>query len=259
MVTLTTLRDFQAVQHLPFCYVCGREFVAGDVRDRDHVPARNLFHVNDRSPPLWLPAHKTCNGSHSANDQKIGQLIGPRWGRASRGRDRQLRFTVYGPNLAAITNINVEGIVMRWVRAFHAALYREPLLDFRHAVITPFPTAKREPFVMSINPILPQHGACVQTIKEQRALGNLDRIAANNGKLTYECVWATTDDGARWLCLFALNLYDWKGLGRTPLAPARGCAGFYTVSDRTPPEAAARRRRTSIAIPNLDQLDPFAA
>jgi len=68
---------------------------------------------------------------------------------------------------------------------------------------------------------LPQHLNFVQTIKTNRAKNNLDRICCNKGKLTYECVWAQADNDGPWLCIFALDIYDWKDLGRTRVQPAR--------------------------------------
>jgi hypothetical protein len=201
--------------------------------------------------------HKGCNAEHSTIDQKIAQLIGLRWGKPlSSKRDRQLDIKVLGPGFAAVTNLNIDAAVMRWVRAFHAALYREPLLSFRHALVTPFPTATG--VVPAINPIKDQHLAYVQTIKEQRALRNLDSITSNKGKLTYECVWAQTDQRDRWLCVFALNFYDWKDLGRTPGQPVRGCAGFYVLPTKLPAPGATLSRSPPILIPNVDVLDPFA-
>src|SRR5271165_6937203 len=46
--------------YLPFCYLCGRDFVAGDSRNRDYVPPQSIFAPADREP-LWLPAHTACN------------------------------------------------------------------------------------------------------------------------------------------------------------------------------------------------------
>jgi len=204
MVSLSTHRDFQAAQRLQFCYVCGLDFVPGDVRDRDHVPARKVFHARDRAPPLCLPTHKKCNAEHSAIDQRTAQLIGLRRQQTPHPKNRQLDIAVFGPGKAAVTNLNIDYVVMRWVRAFHAALYREPLLSFKHALVTPFPTAMRAP-VTTIKPIKPQHLAYVQTIKEQRALRNLDSINSNNGKLPYECVWTQTDRRETWFCAFALD------------------------------------------------------
>ena len=86
----------------------------------------------------------------------------------------------------------------------------------------------------------------------------LDTIRANTGNLTYECVWAQSDrDG--WFCVFALNIYDWKDLGATPIGPARGCAGAYvTVTGHVPP-SATRVSTSRLLVPNSDPLDPFAS
>jgi len=73
MVSLLTQRDLRAVQKLR-CYVCGKKFAAGDDKNRDHIPAQNVFAPVDRQP-LWLPTHKKCNNAHELIDEKIGQLI----------------------------------------------------------------------------------------------------------------------------------------------------------------------------------------
>jgi hypothetical protein len=88
MVLLSKHRDFQRVQTLPFCYWCGRKFLPTDESNRDHIPPKRLFAVDDRSPPLWLPTHDACNSKHSPDDQKIGPLIGVRWGRTSTKREQ---------------------------------------------------------------------------------------------------------------------------------------------------------------------------
>ena len=128
MVSLSTPKHFRTVQDLPFCYLCGKGFEPGEKPDRDHVPARKAFHVRDRDkgPVLWLPTHWNCNNGHSEVDKKIGQLIGLRWGKVT--SDRKLELTWYGPGRVAVTNLNIQAVVLGWVAAFHAALYREPLL-----------------------------------------------------------------------------------------------------------------------------------
>jgi hypothetical protein len=108
-----------------------------------------------------------------------------------------------------------------------------------------------------IEPLLPQHAVFVQTIKVQRAKRNLDSISANNGRLAYECVWCQGDNGGPWFCTFALNLHDWKDLGRTTGQLCRGCAGFYQTASGSPPPGAKQAVSTPIIVPNLDPLDPF--
>jgi hypothetical protein len=40
-----------------------------------------------------------------------------------------------------------------------------------------------------------------------------------------QCVWCRSDNKRVWLCMFALEISDWKDLGRTRLRPVRGCCG----------------------------------
>jgi len=61
-----------------------------------------------------------------------------------------------------------------------------------------------------------------------------------------------------WLCIFALDIYDWKDLGRTRGLPARGCAGFYITPAQTVPATATKAVKSSIIIPTSDRLDAFA-
>lgn len=260
MVSLSTQRDFRELQKLPFCYVCGRDFLPNDAKDRDHLPAKAVFAKHDRTPALWLPTHKDCNAGHGTLDHKIGQLIALKRGQVPTKRDRQLKFKIARPALGAVENLDIGDVVKRWIRGFHVALYREPLppgpLD--GALQTPFPSGNFGPYGIRFDPLLPQHLVFVSTIKVQRAKRNLDVITSNNRKLIYECVWHQADNDGPWLCLFALNLYDWKDLGLTPSQPARGCAGFYQLKSGLPPPAATRAVATRILIPNVDRLDPFA-
>jgi hypothetical protein len=109
-----------------------------------------------------------------------------------------------------------------------------------------------------LDPIRPQHRLFVQAIKDNRARGNLDRVQCNKGKLTYECVWHQANNIGPWMCFFALDVYDWKDLGRTRLEPARGCAGAYVLPTGTVPAGAARGAVYAVQVPNYDTLDPFA-
>jgi hypothetical protein len=59
-------------------------------------------------------------------------------------------------------------------------------------------------------------------------------------------------------CDFALDIYDWKDLGRTSVLPARGCAGFYITPTHAVPANATRAAASSIIIPGSDRLDAFA-
>ncbi len=264
MVSLTTQKNFRSVQHLPFCYICGRDFIATDQKDRDHVPPECIFLKEDREP-LWLPTHVSCNVGQTTTDEKIGQLIALRYGKTPKIKNRRLKITLLpDPGVAALTNLNVEAAVWRWVSGFHAALYRQPIMlkssggTIRGSLVTPFPKAPMNTAAVAVEPLKPQHLAFVQTIKLNRISRNLDRISCNKGKLIYECVWYQSDNNGPWMCIFALDVYDWKDLGGLSEEFKRGCAGFYVLLDGGPPAGATRGVDPSIEVQNLDRLDPFA-
>src|ERR1700722_18965353 len=94
MVSLLTHSDFRALQKLPFCYLCGRDFLEGDSQNRDHVPPECIFERSDRAP-LLLPAHTACNKAFELLDEKIGQLIALRYGKVPQDpRHRRLKFAI---------------------------------------------------------------------------------------------------------------------------------------------------------------------
>jgi len=262
MVSLLHQRDFQSVQNLPFCYLCGRQFVAGDSQNRDHVPPECIFAPLDREP-IWLPAHTVCNKSYGLIDEKIGQLIALRYGKVPRNpADRRLKFAVSPQrDLSAVVNLDIDAAVWRWIGGFHAALYREPGVGIKGSLITPFPRARVVNGRVVFEPLRVQHQHFVETIRSNRSRSNLDRISCNKGKLTYECVWQQADNNGPWMCIFALDIYDWKDLGRTGVLPARGCAGFYITPTRTIPTIptnATKAVKSSIIIPTSDRFDAFA-
>jgi hypothetical protein len=258
MPQLTTQKQFRSLQALPFCYLCGKVYVDGDEIDRDHVPPQACFDKKDRNFPLILPTHKACNSAEKDNDEKIGQLIALKFGKAPEQRSARLEFMTAG-ELVGTSNLDVKGAVWRWIRGFHAALYNEALIQSRPVTIrTPFPSAQQTPNGWVPEPLHAQHQKFVEVIKANRAADNLDRIHCNNGKLLYECVWDQSSAGD-WLCVFALNIYEWKDLGDIHRFPARGCAGCYLPSAAFAPETASRARKLAIAVPNLDVLDPFGA
>jgi hypothetical protein len=209
--------------------------------------------------PLWLPTHIACNSAYRLLDEKIGQLIALRYGKVpSNIAHRRLKFAnSWHRNLRPVVNLDIDAAVWRWIGGFHAALYREPGVGIVGSLVTPFPKARFVNGRPVFAPLLVQHSLFVQTIKSNRARGNLDRIVCNKGKLTYECVWQQADNGGPWMCIFALDIYDWKDLGRTGVLPARGCAGFYVTPARTIPANATQAVASSIIIPG-DRLDAFA-
>jgi hypothetical protein len=259
-VSLTDQKSLQGVQNLPFCYLCGRDFEADDSTDMDHVPPENAFAKEDRQP-LLLKTHVACNHRHSKTDQKIGQLIGMQLGRVpSDPKNRVLKLHRSNQiGATALSNLDIDGAIWRWVSGFHAALYREPLTKFGlgRTLVSPFVRANLVNGVWVAVPVLPQHLVFVETIKQHRVRGTLDSIQTNKGNLVYECVWAQSDhDG--WFCMFALNIYDWKDLGATPISPPRGCAGAYVMEAGQVSTSATRVSASALFVPNYDPLDPFA-
>jgi hypothetical protein len=261
MPSLRVHKDFQGVRYLRFCYLCGRDFVDGDVKDGDHVPPKATFNARDRQPALKLQTHRACNESFSVEDKKIAQLIAlRRYQGPSSARDSALSFALYpGPGGGAgVVNLDVDQAVWRWIRGFHAALYREPLVTPNRAIVTPFARADLGSGVPKVRPLRPQHALAVKMIKYNRLSGNLDAIVANNRQLRYDCVWAQSDDGKKWFCMFGLDICDWKDLGsHTGEIPARGCAGYYALADFARPQGATAARDPVIEIPDSDPLDPF--
>jgi hypothetical protein len=192
-------------------------------------------------------------------DEKIGQLIALRYGKVPRNPRRRLKFALSPQrNLGAVTNLDIDGAVWRWIAGFHAALYREPGVGINGSLITPFPRARFVNGRAVLEPLRIQHQLIVETIKSNRPRGNLDRISCNKGKMTYECVWQQADNSGPWMCIFALDIYDWKDLGRTGILPARGCAGFYITPTETVPANATKAVKSSLIIPSSDRLDAFA-
>ena len=196
MVSIVTHRDLQSVQRFTFCYLCGQPISDEDLISRDHVPPKSCFAVRDRKP-LVLRTHRRCNGERSVLDKQIGQLIGLLHGKVPEVRDRHLSFAHIGLGQAAVININIPAEVWRWVRGFHAALYHQPMpIPIRGALSLPFPGAPiRNDGGMELDAIKPQHQTFVEVIKTNRAKQNIDSIRCNNGKLTYECIWAEADEG----------------------------------------------------------------
>lgn len=261
MNVLSVHKDFQNVRKLTFCYLCGRDFGADDVVDGDHVPPSCVFNARDRVNVLKLTTHRKCNGAFSVEDKKAGQLIAlRRRENTSSARDDALKFGHYPGLGVALENLNVDAAIWRWIKGFHAALYRQPLVGDEYSIQTPFPRADKNNGLVTVRPIRQQHLLTVESIKRNRASGNLDAIIANNGKLRFECVWCLADDQVSWFCMFALDIYDWKDLGSHSNAiPARGCAGVYLLPDKTAPEGAATGRDGPVLIPNVDVLDAFAS
>jgi|SRR5262245_45220128 len=261
MNELKTQRDFQNVfKSLSFCYLCGKPFQGNKDRTRDHVPPSSVFQDTDKSPALILPAHKACNGEWSKYDEEIGQLVGLLHGKPVDLKKSRLKIgTGNFPDKtqAGVVPINMKPILFRWVRGFHVAIYKEFLpADTKRVIHLPMPSLKRDGDKVSpLKDILPHQYKIVEVIKKNRAIDRLDRVECRMGKCVYECVWDQLNNGD-WLCIFALQIYNWKDLGDPVHFKQRGCSGSYTTQKSHPSNAT---KSVSIEIPilNFDKLDPF--
>ena len=265
MATLATQTQLRLVRDLPFCYVCGKAFVATDSTDHDHVPAKSCFDLVDRNPPLKLRTHVQCNNGHTQNDEKLGELIAIQRHKAlDSTTSRQLRVSVItedsgDPRFAYFNNLDVIGSIRRWVCGFHAALYGEPLDGNWFQVTPPLPYGTIEQNSVRVEPVLQQHLTFVEVLKSNRSLGRIDSIVTCSGKMRYECVWAEIDDGRGLFCIFGLDIYGWIGLGDAKNFGSRGCTGAYMRRCRSAPIGASTATRFAVPFENRSPFDPFGA
>jgi hypothetical protein len=146
MRSITSPRDARRVRDLPFCYSCGQHFAAHDVINHDHIPPQSIFAKEDRNFPLKLAAHEKCHAPQNLDDEVMGQLVSLIHGKTSSPLGDQLKIELYQRTdtlayMAAFSRRNLEFLMRRWLKAFHAALYGEPLLEgAKFAIQTPFPS-----------------------------------------------------------------------------------------------------------------------
>ncbi len=240
--------------------MCGEPFSAQKENHPDHVPPKAIFAQEDRNIPLKVASHFECNNPQSKSDEVIGQLIAVIHGKRPRLENARLNhrtFVVQNNNkpILAFLNTDLKGQIWRWVRGFHAALYGEFLpLDTNRNIHPPFPCGKMQTDGVTIEKIQDQQYHFVEIIKKNRLAHHIDNIMCNNGKCVYECVWVQMDNGS-WICIFALNIYDWIKLADKHFS-ARGCVGFYQPKVGCPTNGT---KWTPLEIPivNLEPLDPF--
>lgn len=261
-VIFKSQKDLREVQDLPFCYLCGQSFGFSEDRSRDHVPPSGLFARQDRGLPLILPTHPQCNHERSPEDQIIGQLVGVLHGQRVNPRHNKLRVSVGrfedGSPAAALRDLDIRKIIRRWIRGFHAALYREYLpADAGFATYSPLPEGKDDGQQVTFVPIPEVFAKFVEELKRNRAVRALDQIISRNGKCRYECVWSQLDDG-RWICVYGLDLYDWIELGDINNFTPRGCVGCYQRPTAGVPARASTATRLIFDWKSASPYDPFA-
>lgn len=261
-IVIDSQRVARSAQSLPFCYLCGKDFTAGDEINRDHVPPSGLFEQGDRDFPLILPTHKPCNSSQSEYDQLISQIVGLVRGREPGLHDRPVEVVVGqqagGAPIVGIVGVDIRAIVRRWVRGFHAALYCEYLPEnSEFSTCTPLPEGDRSRLKDGFDPIPAIVPEFVKELKKNRMTGTLDRVVCRNGKCVYECVWSQADRG-QWLCIYGLDLYGWIQLG-DPQAGPRGCVGSYRRPGRGTPRSATCGTQLTFPIPNQEPNNPFGS
>ncbi len=231
-----------------------------DQKNRDHIPPSRLFAKADREPSLWLPTHEQCNQNRSAEDEVIAQLIGTLHGRPITEQGRKPRFaagTFPDGTLGLGAAIQLRPIIFRWVCGFHAALYDEPLGPAESFMFPPVPEGRvgeKQVDPLPIPDVVPH---LVAELKRNRMTETLDAVICRNSRCHYECVWSQADDGRR-ICIWGLNIYDWRELGDTNHFEPRGCVGVYRLKNGTVPRNAAIGTRLHFSVSRNDRLDPFA-
>lgn len=261
MVRITTQKDLQSCGRLAFCYLCGKPFTDGEKQDRDHVPPRTIFLSGDRIDPLVLPVHAVCNQGESREDELVGQFVSALHQKLPSPKRQRLKFITGrlkpdGQPFAFTANVPLAHIVWRWVRGFHAALYREYLPESnKNFVRVPFPSGRRDGEKLIGDPILPQHSFVPEEIKKNRIAKNLDVLSCCNGKCCYESVFVCADNGDP-MCFWALRIYDWEKLAEQRWVRSHGCIGGYLPPSGFP-KGASKGTKLLFPFANNDLLNPF--
>ena len=188
---------------------------------------------------LILSTHPDCNGAYAPQDQQIGQLVGMLHRRRFPAGQRKLAIHEIGGDdgeiRALLSGTPLPAIIRRWVRGFHAALYREYLPEREDSFITIPPLTAAVGSAPRPQPqIAPR---LTSVLRQARRLRKIDTIQIRNGTCRYQCVWAPWS-GSEWGCVYQLDLYNWSDLG-DPRLPSTRCMGFYRAVGSNPPSGAA--------------------
>jgi hypothetical protein len=190
----------------------------------------------------------------------IAQFVGMVHGRPIAERGRKPKFAAGkfpDGTLGVGAAIPLRPIIFRWICGFHAALYNEPLGPAERFVFPPFPESRVGETMVEPVPIPDVVPHFVDELKRNRLTGTIDVVTCRNGKVRYECVWSQADDGRR-ICIWGLNIYDWRNLGDINHFEPRGCVGMYHLKSGSVPRTAAIGTRLHFSVNRKDRLDPFA-
>ncbi len=264
MIEIVTQQQARQVQHLDFCYVCGEPFTEDDPSTRDHVPPKKIFRAADRNWPLILPTHDRCNSEYSFSDEQAKGLVALLHtsgdGVPPLGTEVSCIVDEKGELCgAAMSGLKLRRIVAKILRACYAGLYRGFLREDQtnRAIILPLPILDPESGGFDPNEDLPLHGVVCKLLKDNRKIGNIDRIEAYNGKFRFHTVWNTTDEGGDYFGVFAIDLYGWHGLANEMVGTPQGCFGTYRLSNTRPPENASVATRLELPYKYSQPRNPF--
>ena len=258
MKSLASQKELRGARDPGFCYVCGRTWTEADETNRDHVPPAKLFAPSDlEKGPLVLRTHVTCNNGYSRYDEHVAQLVSLLWKVEPGPEDvSSLRVSLHEPEgkapFGAVEGLELQSIIARWLRGFHAALYGEFLPRGGGYIFPPLPGAD---LVGQDTMLHVSHPVLVREVRKNRIARTIDSVVSCGGACRYECVWSHLDSG-RPICIFALDLYAWERLGDVNNFPARSCVGWYEVPGRIPP-GASLATRLEFPVDNREPLRAF--
>jgi hypothetical protein len=146
------------------------------------VPPRGCFAQQDRTHnPVILPTRQACKNGYKLTDQSVGQFLSLLNGKRPKPDARGVRYAVSSvPGVAVNKNVNPYGAVERWVRAFHGALYSQPIpAKTKFTIELPLDvlSADDETGPESVDRGRPEQRAlCKKTLAVARTTGTIDRV-----------------------------------------------------------------------------------
>lgn len=212
---------------------------------------------------MRMPTHHACNAGLSGSDKKCIQLFGMLRGRPH----KEWTDAIYegwfdkDGNVEALTvrGIDPRGVIWRWVRACHAALYEQVLpVDTLHKLWEPMASAEynlSEPRALPrMEPLGNDYHVLRLALQRSMIADSADRLEANGGKWRYVCTWKADPDGG-WFCVWAADLYSSHHMGDD--RSQRACLGIYRLEDGSKPVGAAVEATIAVDVTGFDPINPF--